>query len=169
MPSICCTRHAALGECVSRGGGRHDDKPNVFFSHTCHFQRFQRPGSSSSRRFHPQRRCDVADTGTRDDPFVRGIHHFFQISIGAHLYGQITPVPRIFVYMYDQSLLGNTASRRAAILFGTCRCTACTALFDCDCQTREGSRSAVALDCRCCAIPKRHAPLYWSGFRWPTA
>lgn len=29
------------------------------FSHTCHFQRFQRPGSSSSQRFHPQRRCDV--------------------------------------------------------------------------------------------------------------
>lgn len=47
-------------ERVSGRGGRHDDQPNVFFSHTCHFQRFL-SGLEAHRhqRFHPQRRCDV--------------------------------------------------------------------------------------------------------------
>ena len=79
-------------ERVSGRGGRHDDQPNVFFSHTCHFQRFL-SGLEAHRRDGFIRSGDAtfADTGTRDDPLVRGIHHFFQISIGAHLYGQITP------------------------------------------------------------------------------
>ena len=79
-------------ERVSGRGGRHDDQPNVFFSHTCHSQRFL-GGLEAHRRNGFIRSGDAtfADTGTRDDPLVRGIHHFFQISIGAHLYGQITP------------------------------------------------------------------------------
>ncbi|MNT11834.1 hypothetical protein D3C72_1467360 [compost metagenome] len=75
-------------ECVARSGGRHNDQPDIFFSHTCHFQRF-----FSSMEAH-RRHCFISggnaaftDTGASDDPLVRGIHHFFKVSVGAHLYG----------------------------------------------------------------------------------
>ena len=63
-------------ERVSGRGGRHDDQPNVFLATPAISSAFS--GLEAHRRNGFIRSGDAtfADTGTRDDPLVRGIHHF---------------------------------------------------------------------------------------------